>query len=111
MNPAIRMIFTVSPIPLFATFEGHSAILADCASKSALRAAIEEVMMEKDEDELLIYWPSFESFRWLGVHAGPVFGADDGSTMHASEFVIDAVFKEFYEKFNIPEGGVVELSE
>jgi len=59
----------VSPVPLKATFERLSPIIADCVSKSILRVAAHE-FMSSAAGAGTIYWPSFEVFRWLGGHVG-----------------------------------------
>jgi hypothetical protein len=41
------------------------------------------------------YWPSFEVVRWVGSHLGPVFGAEDGQPRHVSNFVVDAIVRNF----------------
>lgn len=60
------IFLTLSPIPLNATFMDRSCVVSDCASKSILRAAIEEFMALKTKN--VYYWPSFEIIRWLGGH-------------------------------------------
>ena len=97
VNPASKLVFTVSPIPLGVTFDYESVFVADCVSKSTLRAAVDEVIREAPSN--VMYWPTFEVFRWLGAYTGPVYGADDGSSAHASEFVVNLIFKEFFERF------------
>lgn len=69
---------TVSPIPI-AGYRGDefaSAIEADCASKSQLRAAIRKC-------EGINYIPVFEVFKWLPPHQDfATFGIDDGKSRH-----------------------------
>lgn len=60
------IIFTLSPIPLQATFRNMSCICADAVSKSVLRVAIDMLMSEKRKN--VYYWPSFEMIRWIGSH-------------------------------------------
>ena len=96
-NESLTIILTVSPIPLKVTFDYSSAMVADCVSKSTLRATVDEIMREVPGD--MIYWPSFEVFRWMGAYSGPMYGAEDQSTYHASEFVLDSVFRHFYRIF------------
>jgi hypothetical protein len=59
-RPDARMIFTLSPIPLIATFRDVSCLTANSVSKSVLRVAIDELMREKAHEGHLFYWPSFE---------------------------------------------------
>lgn len=63
MNPNLRIVLTLSPVPLKVSFEHNSPIVADCLSKSTLRVAAEEVVQKYDGR--VLYWPSFEIVRWL----------------------------------------------
>ncbi len=101
-GPEVKVVLTVSPVPLAGTTEHDSAITADCLSKSTLRVACEEAVAAR-RGEGVLYWPSFEIVRWLGAHFGPEtpgpYGADDGNTRHVSEWLIDlivALFVEFH---------------
>lgn len=58
--PAATVIFTLSPIPLAATFRPASCITASSASKAILRAALDEFMRGQGERDNLYYWPSYE---------------------------------------------------
>ena len=92
----IHLVLTVSPVSLAGTSEHYSAIVADCLSKSTLRLAC-EIAIQKRPD--LIYWPAFEIVRWIGVHYtrpdAPVFGAEDGSTRHVSNWLVDLIVELF----------------
>ncbi|MGU3287580.1 GSCFA domain-containing protein [Methylobacterium mesophilicum] len=57
VNPSIRVIFTVSPVPLVATYEHRHVLVSTTYSKSALRAATQEVAEKHDFVE---YFPSYE---------------------------------------------------
>jgi hypothetical protein len=96
-RPGVKLVITVSPVPLSATFEMGSAIVADCVSKSILRAAAHEFM--KDAGEGTYYWPSFEIVRWLGGHIGRVFGNDDGNNHHVSDGLVTMIVELFIERF------------
>jgi tetratricopeptide (TPR) repeat protein len=101
MNPDVRIVLTVSPIPLAATLDRPSAIQADAVSKSTMRLAVESVMMEGAED--VYYWPSFEMVRWCGAHLTqdypPVFGDDDGGSRHVSMWLVRIILRLFIEYF------------
>jgi GSCFA family len=58
-NPQIKVIVTVSPVPLHATFlhETYHVVEANLHSKSVLRVAAQE-FVEKNQD--VYYFPSFE---------------------------------------------------
>lgn len=56
-KPDWRMVLTVSPVPLLASFTGDDIVLANSYSKSVLRAAAEEFARENDRVD---YFPSYE---------------------------------------------------
>lgn len=81
-RPEARIIFTVSPIPLKATFRDVSCMTANAVSKSTLRSAFDEFYRERrPQDDKLFYFPSYEivldslhfplssDYRHPGVHA------------------------------------------
>jgi ABC-type polysaccharide/polyol phosphate transport system ATPase subunit len=57
VNPRARMILTVSPVPLIATYEPQHALVATTYSKSVLRAAAGEVCARNKNCD---YFPSYE---------------------------------------------------
>jgi hypothetical protein len=58
-----RIIFTLSPIPLVATFRPVSCLTANSVSKAILRVAIDQVMREHGSDGGLFYFPSYEIIK------------------------------------------------
>lgn len=60
--PDLKIVFTVSPVRLTATFRPVSAISANSASKAILRAALDEFLRERGEllNRQLFYFPSYE---------------------------------------------------
>jgi hypothetical protein len=95
INPGLRIVATVSPVPLAGTLEMASPIVADCVSKSTLRAALHEVLADRPD---IVYWPAFEIVKWLSDHADfPIFGADDGVSRHVNGAVVDAIVALFIE--------------
>lgn len=59
-RPDAKVIFTLSPIPLIATFRDNSCITSNSVSKAVLRVAIDEVLREVGHEGVLHYWPSYE---------------------------------------------------
>ena len=59
-RPDAKILFTLSPIPLIATFRDVACLTANSVSKSVLRVAIDEVVREFKADGVLNYWPSYE---------------------------------------------------
>jgi Flp pilus assembly protein TadD len=94
------VIVTVSPIPLMATFRSQPCVVADAASKSILRAAVEQLLGERHPN--LFYWPSFEVVRWLGAHLSrPTFGTPNAvpDTRHVPREVVEAITSLFLDCF------------
>jgi hypothetical protein len=72
VNPAARVILTVSPVPLVATATGNHVLQATTYSKSVLRVAAGEIA---DAHDNVFYFPSYEIIT--GPHAaGGYFEAD-----------------------------------
>jgi hypothetical protein len=59
-RPAAKVIFTMSPIPLVATFRPVPCITANSASKAIMRAALDEFIREVLDEGYAYYWPSYE---------------------------------------------------
>jgi hypothetical protein len=57
INPGLKFIFTVSPVPLVATYTQQNVLLASSYSKSVLRAACGEVAERYAQ---VMYFPSYE---------------------------------------------------
>ncbi len=72
VNPAARVILTVSPVPLMATFEDRHVLTSTCSSKAALRVAVEEICRERPD---VAYFPSYEIVT--GNHARGRYFEDD----------------------------------
>jgi hypothetical protein len=97
MAPQAKRVVTVSPVPLVATSELTSATVADCTSKSILRAAVHETVCL---DSSIIYFPSFEIVKWLACHSTlGVYGADDGNSRHVSNWVVSMIVDIFRSTF------------
>lgn len=59
-RPEATILFTLSPIPLIASFRDNSCITSNSVSKAVLRVAIDEVLREVGHEGHLYYWPSYE---------------------------------------------------
>jgi hypothetical protein len=67
VNPGLKLLLTVSPVPLTATATSNHALVATTYSKSVLRAAAGQLAMEDDDID---YFPSYEivtGFPFRGV--------------------------------------------
>jgi len=56
-NPDLRLVLTLSPVPLLATYQDRHAVVADTVSKALLRVAIDEFSRAHPE---VVYFPSYE---------------------------------------------------
>ncbi|SEI13014.1 GSCFA family protein [Methylobacterium sp. 275MFSha3.1] len=56
-NPDLKILFTVSPVPLVATYENRHVLVSTIYSKSALRAAVGEICQKHHNVD---YFPSYE---------------------------------------------------
>lgn len=72
LNKAVRVILTVSPVPLAATYENQHVLVANSYSKSALRVAAHELCAQWDN---CFYFPSYEIFT--GQHTQGRLYAED----------------------------------
>ena len=59
-KPNASVIFTLSPIPLMATFRPQSCITANSVSKSILRVSLDNIISKYKKNEDIYYFPSFE---------------------------------------------------
>jgi hypothetical protein len=57
ISPNSKILLTVSPVPLNATFVNRDVLISNAYSKSCLRAAVEEIYWEFD---FVDYFPSYE---------------------------------------------------
>lgn len=57
INPAVKIILTVSPVPLNATYEDRHVLVSTVLSKSILRLVAQKAINEFDE---CVYFPSYE---------------------------------------------------
>lgn len=99
LSPNIKIVVTVSPVPLLASFEFESCVAADCLSKSTMRLVAHEIV-NNSKLENILYWPSFEIFRWGGSNASNFYAADDGAAWHVSEDKVNGTIKAFIDMFS-----------
>lgn len=71
-NPKVRILLTVSPVPLNATWENRHVVSSTTWSKAVLRIAAEKVVRALSD---CVYFPSYEVITAPQVR-GKYFGAD-----------------------------------
>ena len=91
-NPSLKLILTVSPIPLHGTFRGHKhhIVAANCHSKAVLRVAAEE-FIAKNKD--VFYFPSYETVMYCTRNAW------QKDQRHVSRETVDGVMRLFGRMF------------
>ncbi|WP_158742723.1 GSCFA domain-containing protein [Acidisphaera sp. L21] len=72
LNPAVRVILTVSPVPLIATYEDRHVLVSTTVSKSALRVVADQISRKVEN---VAYFPSYEIIT--GAHARYGYYEDD----------------------------------
>jgi hypothetical protein len=92
-RPEASLIFTLSPVPLVATFRPVSCITANSVSKAILRVAVDEFMREH-EDKNLYYFPSYEIVR--DFYREDAFKDD---LRHVRPEVVQTIMKTFHRAF------------
>jgi len=90
VNPSLKILLTVSPVPLTATASGHHVLQASVASKSILRAVCSELC---DQHEFVDYFPSYELVASHPMRA--VFF--DPNLRSVSSTGVDHVMRHFFE--------------
>ena len=92
VNPGMRWIVTVSPVPLVATATRHPVIVASSYSKAVLRAVAGRFA---DAHEGVEYFPSFEI-----ISSAQSFGQYlEGDLREVSPRGVDHVMRQFSEAF------------
>ena len=89
LNPDLRILMTVSPVPLTATASGGHVLVATTYSKSVLRAVAGEMAAA---DEALDYFPSYEIITGAPTRAA-FFEPNLRSVVPAG---VDLVMKHFF---------------
>lgn len=91
-NPSVRIILTVSPVPLNATYEPRHVTVSTTWSKAALRIAAEKGARSFDD---CCYFPSYEIITAPQVR-GRYFAADGREVLEAG---VDHVMGLFFHHF------------
>ncbi len=102
-NKEGKIIVTVSPVHLWATFRPDMDVIsANCNSKSTLRAVADEFMCNHDD---VFYFPSYEiatSFNMLMNQSCFEYGKENFHINRATVELIMKHFFEFYTKGETP---------
>jgi hypothetical protein len=92
VNPEVRVILTVSPVPLVATFVNRHVLVSTIYSKSVLRVAAEQVVQATPNT---VYFPSYEIIT--GHHFGySLFEPDLRSIKPSGVAHVMSIFSRHY---------------
>lgn len=96
VNPAARVILTVSPVPLIATYMDRHVMVSNSYSKAVLRAAAGEVVAQNESRA--VYFPSYEIIT-SNVNAGRYYNDDqrtinDAGVRHVMRVFLGAFAKD-----------------
>lgn len=99
VNPGVRFLTTVSPVPLNATYEPRHVLQSTVYSKSVLRVAAQ---MLTDEFDFLDYFPSFEIIT--SPQCGGRYFAEDMRSVKEEgvQHVMDVFFAHYTDQAEIP---------
>jgi len=94
-----KILVTVSPVPLEATFTGNNAIMANSYSKSVLRIVAENL---KEKFDNVDYFPSFE----IAISGGLTHYAADNIHLqhHLAKMTTDHMLDNYYFSRNEDQG-------
>ena len=94
LSTGFRLLITVSPVPLWATFRNQDILLANTYSKAVLRTAVEEFLVGKSN---VNYFPSYESV----MLSNPTIVWQKKDFRHVNkpfvEYMMASVMEEFVE--------------
>jgi hypothetical protein len=91
LNPSIRLIVTVSPVPLGETFSGRDVAVANMYSKSVLRVAAEQFAERYNDVD---YFPSFDM-----VSLSPRASAYGPDCLHVADEAVGEIIREFLKLY------------
>lgn len=92
VNPSCRIVLTVSPVPLAATYECRHVLVSTCLSKAVLRVAAESCASGRPA---VCYFPAYEIIT--GPHSGGRYFEDDLRSV--TKAGVDHVMRVFFMHF------------
>jgi hypothetical protein len=108
INPSLKVILTVSPVPLVATATGRHVLAANTYSKSVLRVAADVAARTLSD---VAYFPAYELVTGPQAACG-TFAADRRNvTEEAVRGVMTAFFEAFMESQAVPTPGALDADD
>jgi hypothetical protein len=93
-HPELKLLVTVSPVPMRATFSGNDALVANTYSKSTLRSAVGEFVRGRADVD---YFPSYEIATLTARTTA--FQEDN---RHVAPALVDAIVDRVVEAYCVP---------
>jgi hypothetical protein len=103
LNREVKMIVTVSPVPMGATFTGVDVAIANTRSKSVLRVAAEQFSQAHDDVD---YFPSYDIVTL--APRSEAYGAD---CLHVTDAVVGMIMTMFLASYVGIEGDSLAFTE
>ncbi len=94
LKPDLRIVITVSPVPLDISFTGQDPVVANARSKAVLRVSAEEFALAHDDVD---YFPSYEM-----VSLAPRTAAYAPDCRHVADATVDVVIGKFLLSHGLP---------
>ncbi|HEX3464165.1 MAG TPA: GSCFA domain-containing protein [Candidatus Elarobacter sp.] len=94
-RPDLRVVVSVSPVPMHRTFAGTDVLIENVYGKSTLRAVAGDVARERDNVE---YWPGYEF--GIVTERSRAYAPDQA---HITEDAADALVRAFARTFGLRE--------
>jgi hypothetical protein len=96
-NPECRILVTVSPVNLWATFrEDIDVISASCNSKATLRAAADEFTVRHEN---VFYFPAFEMATIYQPLSGLTYFSEGRQNFHVNKPTVKFIMRHFFKFF------------
>ena len=96
-NPACRLLVTVSPVHLWATFRSDADVLsASCNSKSTLRAAADEFCARHDN---VFYFPAFEMATIYQPLMNRSWFSEGRENFHVNKTIVKFIMQQFFRLY------------
>jgi hypothetical protein len=96
-NPACRILVTISPVNLWATFRRDlDVISASCNSKSTLRAAADEFAAAHHN---VHYFPAFEMATIYQPVMGRTYFAEGRENFHVNKQTVKFIMNQFFRRY------------
>ncbi len=97
-NPSCKIVVTVSPVHLWATFRRDSDVIAaSCNSKSTLRAVADQFA---ENHENVLYFPAYEMATIYMPLMGKSVFAEGRENFHVNQDTVNFIMGQFFKSYS-----------